>query len=70
MCLKIIGFLREVGHGIQEVEVEEIFHIVVYITDPANNESFRYFTENSDRIFVKFSYWRDCRQLFSVKNGK
>ena len=66
-CLKAVGISRHVDDNLLETKVLSIFEKVGCTIDPGLIDDCRRLGKNSDRVIIRFSCRKDCKQVLQAK---
>ena len=69
ICLEIVGISRQVDGNQLETKVLSISKRVGCTTDPGFVDGFSSVGKNIDRVTIKFSCGKDCKQVLQVQKG-
>ena len=67
-CLEVVGISRRVDDNLLETKVLSIFESVGCTIDPGFIDDCHWLGKNNDRVIIKFSRRKDCKQVLQVKN--
>ena len=66
-CPERAGIPRQVHDNLLESKVLSVFEKVGSTIDPGFIDDSHYLGKNNDRVIIKFSRRKDCRQIFRAK---
>ena len=66
-CLEVVGIPRQVDDNLLETKVLSIFEKVGCTIDPGFIDDCHRLRKNSDRVIIKFSCRKDCKQVLQGK---
>ena len=66
-CLEVVGIPRQVDHNQLETKVISIFEKVGCRIDPGFIDACHQLGKNNDRVIIKFSRRKYCKQVLQVK---
>ena len=66
-CLEVVGIPRQVDDNLLKTKVLSIFEKVGCTIDPGFIDDCHRLGKNSDRVIVKFSCRKDCKQVLQAK---
>ena len=66
-CLEVVGIPRQVDGNLLETKLLSIFEKVGCTIDPGFIDDFHRLGKNSDRVIIKFSRRKDCKQVLQAK---